>query len=151
MSLLRDERSYGVLDHGQGLTYRFGPARPDGVRALATVENANGFAITFTYDAQGHLAQVVDSAKRQFAVQCDGQGRLLTISTAHPTEPRQRVTLVTYAYNSRGELVSAADALAQASTYQYHEKLLVQEKFRHGLSFYFEYVGAGLEARCTRT
>ncbi|RZK91919.1 MAG: hypothetical protein EOO62_33845, partial [Hymenobacter sp.] len=151
MSLLRDARGYGVLDHGQGLTYRFGPARPDGVRALAAVENANGFAITFTYDEQGHLAQVVDSAKRQFAVQCDAQGRLLTISTAHPTEPKQRVTLVTYAYNSRGELVSAADALGQVATYQYRDKLLVQETFKNGLSFYFEYTGSGPAARCTRT
>jgi len=117
MSLLRDEHGYGVLDHGQSLTYRFGPARPDGVRLLAAVENANGFAIKFTYDALGHLAQVMDSAQRQFAVQCDEAGRILSISTAHPTEPKQRVTLVTYTYNSRGELVSAADALGQVATY----------------------------------
>ena len=151
LSLLRDERGYGVLDHGQGLSYRFGPARPDGVRPLLAVENANGFAITFTYDAQSHLVQVVDSAKRQFAVQCDAEGRVLTIVTAHPTEPRQRVTLVTYTYNSRGELVSAADALGQAAAYQYQNKLLVQETFKNGLSFYFEYAGQGPEARCTRT
>jgi RHS repeat-associated protein len=151
LSLLRDARGYGVLDHGQGLTYRFGPANADGVRALAAVENANGFAITFTYDAQGHMVQIVDSAQRQFAVQCDEAGRILTISTAHPTEPRQRVTLVTYSYNSWGELVSAADALEQAATYHYQDKLLVQETFKNGLSFYFEYVGQGPEARCTRT
>jgi RHS repeat-associated protein len=151
MSLLRDERGYGVLDHGLGLTYRFGPARPDGVRLLMAVENANGFAITFTYDAHGHLAQVVDSAKRQFAVQCDAQGRILSIVTAHPTEPRQRVTLVTYAYNEAGELGRATDALGQAATYQYQDKLLVQETFKHGLSFYFEYVGQGPEARCVHT
>jgi RHS repeat-associated protein len=151
MSLLRDERGYGVLDHGQSLTYRFGPARPDGVRLLAAVENANNFAIAFTYDAHGHLAQVVDSAKRQFAVQCDEAGRILTVSTAHPTEPRQRVTLVTYTYNGRAELISAADALAQVATYQYQDKLLVRETFKNGLSFYFEYAGQGPEARCIRT
>jgi hypothetical protein len=55
MSLLRDERGYGVLDHEQGLTYRFGPANADGVRVLAAVENTNGFAITFTCDGQGQL------------------------------------------------------------------------------------------------
>ncbi|MGI4737446.1 MAG: DUF6531 domain-containing protein [Janthinobacterium lividum] len=151
MSLLRDARGYGVLDHGQGLTYRFGPARPDGVRVLVAVENANGFAITFVYDAQGHLRQVVDSAQREFAVSCDGQGRLLTIVTAHPTAPRQRVTLVTYHYNGRGELVRAADALGQAATYRYQDRLLVQETFKNGLSFYFEYVGTGPEARCIHT
>jgi RHS repeat-associated protein len=151
MSLLRDERGYGVLDHGLGLAYRFGPARPDGVRTLAAVENANSFAITFTYDGHGHLAQVVDSAKRQFTVHCDETGHILSIITAHPTEPRQRVTLVTYNYNSRGELISAADALDQTATYQYQEKLLLQETFKNGLSFYFEYVGQGPEARCTRT
>ena len=113
MSLLRDERGYGVLDHGQGLTYRFGSPRPDGVRLLAAVENANGFALRFRYDEHGYLTHFEDSAKRQFAVQCDGQGRLLTISTAHPTEPKQRVTLVQYAYNEAGELVRATDALGQ--------------------------------------
>jgi RHS repeat-associated protein len=151
MSLLRDAHGYGVRDHSQGLTYHFGPARPDGVRALATVENANGFAITFTYDAHGHLVQIVDSAKRQFAVQCDEAGRILTISTAHPTEPRQRVTLVTYSYNSRGELMSAADALEQVAAYQYQGKLLVRETLKNGLSFYFEYQGWGPEARCVHT
>jgi hypothetical protein len=50
-----------------------------------------------------------------------------------------------------GEFVRAADALDQSATYQYHEKLLVQETFKNGLSFYFEYAGQGLEARCTRT
>jgi RHS repeat-associated protein len=151
MSLLRDERGYGVLDHEQGLTYRFGPAGPDDVRVLVAAENANGFAITFAYDERGHLAQIVDSAKREFTVQCDEAGRILTISTAHPTEPRQRVTLVRYAYSEWGELVRATDALDQAATYQYREKLLVQETFKNGLSFYFEYVGQGPEARCTRT
>nr|GFC12109.1 hypothetical protein [Tanacetum cinerariifolium] len=68
MSLLRDERGYGVLDHEQGLTYRFGPAGPDDVRKLVAVENANGFAITFAYDGRGYLVQIIDSAKRQFAV-----------------------------------------------------------------------------------
>jgi YD repeat-containing protein len=137
MSLLHDERGYAVLDHGQGLTYRFGANRGDGVSLLAAVENANGFAITFAYDAQGHLAQIVDSAGRQLAVQCDAQGRILTISTAHPTEPRQRVTLVAYAYNRRGELVRATDALGQAAAYDYAEGLLVRETFKNGLRFYF--------------
>ena len=151
MSLLRDERGYGVLDHGQGLSYRFGPAGPEDVQPLVAVENANGFAITFAYDGQGYLTQVVDSAKRELAVACDEQGRILTISTAHPTEPRQRVDLVRYAYNRRGELVRATDALGQAAAYEYTEGLLMRETFKNGLRFYFEYVGAGPEARCVHT
>ncbi|MBO2013010.1 DUF6531 domain-containing protein [Hymenobacter negativus] len=151
MSLLRDERGYGMLDHGQGLTYRFGPARPDGVQPLAAVENANGFAIAFAYDEPGYLTGIVDSAGRQFQVRCDAQGRLLSIATAHPTEPRQTVTLVAYAYNDHSELTHVTDALGQAATYQYQEQLLVQETFKNGLSFYFEYAGSGPEARCMHT
>ena len=151
MSLLRDARGYGVLDHGAGLTYRFGLTRPDGVRHLTAVENANGFALRFTRDERGHLTQITDSARREFAVSSDEAGRILTISTAHPTEPRQRVTLVAYAYNGRGELVRATDALEQAATYQYQHKLLVQETLKNGLSFYFEYEGTGPEARCVHT
>lgn len=151
MSLLHDERGYAVLDHGQGLTYRFGQHRGNGVSPLAAVENANGFAIGLTYNEKGHLAGITDSAQRQFQVNCDEHGRILNIITAHPTEPRQKVTLVAYAYNDQGELVSATDALGQATSYQYQSQLLVQETLKNGLNFYFEYDGTGPEARCVHT
>lgn len=151
MSLLHDARGYAVLDHGQGLTYRFGANRGDGVSPLVAVENANGFAIAFSYDGRGFLAGIVDSAGRPFQVRCDAQGRVLTIVAPHPTEPRQTVTLVAYDYNGRGELVRASDALGQAAGYKYAQGLLVEETFKNGLRFYFEYAGAGVEARCVHT
>ena len=151
MTLLRDERGYGLLDHAQGLTYRFGLDRGDGVSPLVAVENANGFAIAFNYDGRGFLAGIVDSAGRALAVACDAQGRVLTITAPHPTEPRQTVTLVAYDYNGRGELVRVTDALGQAARYKYTQSLLVEEAFKNGLRFYFEYAGAGAEARCVHT
>ena len=134
-----------------GLTYRFGYDRGDGVRPLAAVENANGFALAFAYDAQGHLSQITDSAGRALAVACDAQGRVLAVVAPHPTEPRQTVTLVAYDYNGRGELVRVTDALGQAASYRYAQGLLVEEMFKNGLRFYFEYAGAGAEARCVHT
>jgi YD repeat-containing protein len=151
MSLLHDARGYALRNHARGLTYRFGPNRGDGVSPLAAVENASGFAITFRYDGRGSLAGIVDSAGRALRVDCDEQGRIRTIVAPHPTEPRQTVTLVAYEYNRRGELVRAQDALGQAATYEYAQGLLVQETFKNGLSFYFEYEGRGPEARCVRT
>jgi YD repeat-containing protein len=115
------------------------------------VENANGFAITFHYDGQGHLSGITDSAGRELQVSCDEQGRLRAITAPHPTEPRQQVVLVAYAYDRQGQLVRGQDALGQAATYEYARGLLVRETFKNGLSFYFEYEGTGPEARCIRT
>jgi RHS repeat-associated protein len=103
------------------------------------------------YISQDPIGLLGDSAGRLLAVQCDAQGRVLTISTAHPTELRQRVRLVAYAYNRRGELVRATDALGQAAAYDYAEGLLVRETLKNGLRFYFEYAGRGPEARCVHT
>ncbi|HEX8427341.1 RHS repeat-associated core domain-containing protein [Hymenobacter sp.] len=151
MSLLHDERGYAILDHGQNLVYRFGVNRGDGVSPLAAVENRNGFSITFGYNGHGHLTEIVDSARRVFRVSCDEQGRIRTIATAHPTEPKKIVTLVHYSYSRQGELLSCEDALGQQAHYKYRNGLLVQETFKNGLSFYFQYEGAGTEARCIRT
>ncbi|WP_022822335.1 DUF6531 domain-containing protein [Hymenobacter norwichensis] len=151
MSLVHDERGFAVLDHAQRLTYRFGANRGDGVSPLVAIENANGFAITFAYDARGFLLDIVDSARRQLRVSCDEQGRIRTIATAHPTEPRKIVTLVQYSYNRRGELTTVTDALSQEAQYKYRNSLLEQETFKNGLRFYFRYDGAGPEARCIRT
>jgi len=151
LSLLHEVRGYAVLDHGKELTYRFGMDRGDGVWPLLAVENAHGFAITFHYDAQGHLSGITDSAGRELQVSCDEQGRLRAITAPHPTEPRQQVVLVAYAYDRQGQLVRVQDALGQAATYEYAQRLLVRETFKNGLNFYFEYAGAGPEARCIRT
>lgn len=151
MSLVHDEQGFAVFDHAQRLTYRFGANRGDGVSPLVAIENANGFAITFAYDARGFLLGIVDSARRQLRVSCDEQGRIRTIVTAHPTEPRKIVTLVQYSYNRRGELTTVTDALSQEAQYKYRNGLLEQETFKNGLRFYFRYDGAGPEARCIRT
>ncbi|UYZ62610.1 RHS repeat domain-containing protein [Hymenobacter weizhouensis] len=125
--------------------------RGDGVSPLVAVENANGFAISFSYDDGGCLTGITDSAGRQLRVTCDEHGRLHTIVAPHPTEPKQTVTLVTYDYNRAGELVRCQDALGQAATYEYEQGLMVRETFKNGLSFYFEYNGTGPEACCIRT
>lgn len=151
MSLVHDERGFAVFDHAQRLTYRFGVNRGDGVSLLSAIENANGFAITFAYDARGFLLEIVDSARRQLRVSCDEQGRIRTIATAHPTEPKKTVTLVQYSYNRRGELTTVTDALSQEAQYKYRNGLLAQETFKNGLRFYFRYDGIGPEARCIRT
>ncbi|OON69094.1 hypothetical protein B0919_10310 [Hymenobacter sp. CRA2] len=151
LTLLRDEQGYAVVDHAQNLTYRFGPNRGDEVMPLAAIEHPNGFSIRFRYDGAGYLTEIEDSAHRLLQVSTDSQGRILHIKAPHPTEPRQTVRLVEYRYNRRGELVSALDALGQAAHYRYDNRLLVQETFKHGLNFYFQYEGSGPEARCVRT
>lgn len=57
-----------------------------------------------------------------------------------------------YTYDAAGHLVVVTDALHQALRYAYRaDHLLVQKTFRTGVSFYFEYAGAGSSAQCVRT
>ena len=52
-----------------------------------------------------------------------------------------------YDYNGRGELVRASDALDQVAGYEYDRGLLVEEKLKNGLRFYFDALGRRLSKR----
>lgn len=53
-------------------------------QVLAAIEDANGFAIRFSYSAAGHLRTLTDSAGRRLDFTTDALGRILTISGPDP-------------------------------------------------------------------
>ena len=73
------------------------------------------------------------------------------MTAPHPGEPDQRLVVVQYIYDARGNLTRVIDALGQAANYIYNGHLLVQEIDRNNLSFYFEYDGKDETARCIHT
>ncbi len=150
LTLGRDDKGY-FLDTPGHLRYRFGAKLTDGSQPLSRLENRDGFAIVFTRDNQGHLATITDSAGRRVFVQCDSLGRILTLETAHPDNPRMRLPLARYRYGETGDLLQATDALGHAWHYHYAGHLLTQETNRNGLNFYFEWDAKDHNAKCLRT
>ncbi|CAA9228861.1 MAG: Rhs family protein [uncultured Cytophagales bacterium] len=143
------------LRDGDLLTYRF---RPDGVAAGATtvhalesIEDANGYAIRFSYGRGNVLSGITDSAGRELRVIPDERGRIAQIQAPHPELAGEWIVLQAYRYDEWGNLVEAADALGQPATYAYQGHLLTRETNRNGLSFYFQYHGDDEKARCFRT
>ncbi|HLP42775.1 MAG TPA: DUF6531 domain-containing protein [Fibrobacteria bacterium] len=151
ITLARDAAGYFLRtkDH---LTYRFSQA-PDagGIHPLVEIRTDAGHRLRFAYDSRGRLEWVLDSGGRRFRLVSDGQGRILEIQGPHPDDRERSCTLVSYLYDTRGDLVEARDSLGCSWKFRYQNHLLVQETNRNGLSFHFEYDGEGPDSRCTRT
>lgn len=145
------------LTTSDGLSYRFplppeDPGLMDGlpvVSLLDAVADRNGNAIRFEREA-GVLVGIVDSAGRRLAVEVDQYGRIHRISfPMHGDAPA--TSLVTYSYDSIGNLVGVYNALGAPELYQYERYLLVRETDRAGASFHFTWDRDDEYARCTRT
>jgi RHS repeat-associated protein len=151
LTLGRDDQGY-VLRTKDRLAYRFSlQATAKGVHPLASVSNASGHRIEFSYDGAGSLSHVTDSANRTFRVNSDTAGRILSIDAPHPEKPAEWFPLVRYEYDSAGCMANAFDALGYCWSFQYRNHLLIKETNRNGLSFHFEYDTLDAYARCTRT
>ncbi len=151
LTLFRDERGYGLRE-ASGLVQRFGAVGPSGEpHKLVAIEDASDNRVRFEYDARGRLARIVDSGGRELVVRSDAQGRIVEIRGPHPTDPRERARLASYAYDEAENLASWTDPLGHAMQFAYRGHLLVRETNRNGLSFYFEYNGTDENARCLRT
>ncbi|MDQ2772803.1 MAG: DUF6531 domain-containing protein [Bacteroidota bacterium] len=152
LELRQAEASYQLYDCSSRLHYSFAPsAQRPGHYQLQAVGNTSGFAIRFRYNEQGHLHTIMDSAGRELRLQTDTAGRILTLELPHPTAAGQYFRAMQYHYDEVGNLMAATDALGQRLEYGYHGHLMVQKKFRNGMSFYFEYDGSGSSAKCVRS
>jgi len=147
------KRKNGVYTMRQeGLNYRFtkDPARED-THLLEQVEEASGLTIDLDYDESGCLTQVTDGGGRTYIVESDDKLRIRRILAPHPELPGQRFAIAEYSYSEAGDLIRAEDAHQEPLEYQYKGHLLVRERRRSGLNFYFEYEGEGTEAWCVKT
>jgi RHS repeat-associated protein len=157
------ENEYVIRDM-DGFSWRFAPVggavadEPVGYseqRALRLidVEDRNGNWAGCQYHS-GLLVRIVDSAERTLVLhyaEIEGSPRLTSIRLLDRRTASDGARLVSYEYTEDGHLATAFDGEGHATRYEYAADLLVKETNRNGLSFYFEYEGAGSNARCVRT
>ncbi|HVI01010.1 MAG TPA: DUF6531 domain-containing protein, partial [Enhygromyxa sp.] len=149
------------LVHPTGVSWVFEPARSRsrghasraGLRGFALVraEDRCNNRIELQRDYEGRLKILHDSTGRALEFDHDSQDRITTIWGPDPQKPSQRLALVRYVYDAAGDLIEAHDADGLVTRYAYRDHLLVAETDRAGMSYYFEWLGSGYEARCLRT
>jgi RHS repeat-associated protein len=150
---LHEDGYYFVKDR-DGLSYRFTdkgyPVKGSTVQQhlLQSIANGNGFALRFSYGAQGWLEQLTDSAGRVLKVENDREGRITAIHAPHPTQEGQTFAIARYSYTGQGDMSAHTDALGQAMHFEYADHLMVKEVWRNGLTWQFVYNGRNSKAKC---
>jgi RHS repeat-associated protein len=145
MVLRRKQNGHFILEeYNNSLYYHFNHDTEPGIWRLSFIENYSGNRIQLHYTG-GSLTAITDSAGRQLLLRLDKQHRIVEVQVKHRT--RQQ-TLVSYAYNEEGDLISIADALEQAVTIEYDDHKMVKKTDRNGQSFYWEYDS---KRRCVHT
>lgn len=144
-----DDRTYHLFDYANRYTYTF-VKEQDSWRQfrLRSVQSKEDFRITLTYDVQGRLQFLTDSAGRRFVTALDGKGRITSVTAHH--RGKQRL-LIRYAYNEAGDLAEITDALGQTTYIKYERHLMRSKTDRNGQTFYWEYDGPTTGARCIHT
>ncbi len=142
--------SWGFLvDAEDGLWHIFSLGVEGGKRyRLTAIEDRNKNRITVVYE-DGKLVEVKDSAGRVIRIQTDAHSRITSLRVQNAFSQGQWVTFASYAYDARGDLVSATDAEGHAARYAYDDDhRLTADTDRTGLTFHFVYDGEG---RCVES
>lgn len=153
------EFEYKLFDCKDGLTYRFGAvdiyaenfAGEENALRLLDVKDRNGNRIELEY-RENLLSKIRNGSETHvelFYNSVAGKTRLTEI--VQHLKNNQTISLMRFAYNADAELHTATDRTYQPYIYEYENHLLTKETNRNKLSFYFEYEGAGTNARCVRT
>ena len=154
-------RSHGnfafTLEDAAGNVTEFAPipgeAAHETDRGLARIvrqRSPEGFAVEYRYDERARLAEVQDASGRVVKLEHDVRGRLkrIWLPAADGEGHRQHAE---YLYDDAGDLVEQRDAAGKPMKFGYDRHLLVSERDRNGLTFYFKYDGYGRYARCVET
>ena len=148
----KEKDGYCIWDMDEDLYYRFTRKEYDSIHLLESVSDANGFAIRFSYSAEGYLRNITDSAGRHLRVEYDVRnGRIMEIWAPHPENADEEIILASYDYDAEGNMIRQRNAVGDAMLYEYAGRLIVKETWRNGLSWYFEYDDTGIGARCIHT
>lgn len=148
----KEKDGYCIWDMDEDLYYRFTRKEYDSIHLLESVSDANGFAIRFSYSAEGYLRNITDSAGRHLRVEYDVRnGRIMEIWAPHPENADEEIILASYDYDAEGNMIRQRNVVGDAMLYEYAGRLIVKETWRNGLSWYFEYDDTGIGARCIHT
>jgi RHS repeat-associated protein len=141
-------RHYELFDHSDRRSYIFPIERDRNEYRLTEVRNEAGHSIRLRY-LYGSLQEITDSAGRQLRVKTDREGRITQVDLLIDYETRE--TLVSYAYNTEGDMTEITDALGQTTRMVYGNHLMTSKTDRNGQTFYWEYDGAKPKSRCIHT
>lgn len=147
--VLRREAWGFAVDADDGVWHLFSAEEDGGKRfRLTAVEDRNRNRIALTYE-DGKLVEVKDSAGRIIRVVSTREGRIGSIQVQNAVSQGRWVAFGTYAYDERGDLVSATDADGHVARYAYDEDhRLTLDQDRAGLTFHFVY---DREGRCVES
>lgn len=155
LTLIEHEDGYYYVTDNKGLIYRFtqkiyrNPYNKTEVHLLQSIANRNGFAIRFTYNDEGLLTGITDSADRKLEVFNDSEGHIIRIDAPHADIKGQSFPIARYAYSPEGDLSTQLDALDQPMQFEYRHHLMIREVWRNGCVWNFRYnMEKGIEAKC---
>lgn len=150
---------YKLFDCKTGLTYRFGRIDiyaenfSDETNALRLLDisdrNNNRVELKYRENLLSEIHNGTETHIELFYGSVGGKTRLAEIK--QHLKNNQTISLMRYAYNEETELHTATDRTYQPFIYEYENHLLTKETNRNKISFYFEYDGAGTNARCVHT
>lgn len=139
------------LKLSDGAELVFGEPKPNGWRYAEQFLDHNGNTTQILRDQKGHLSAMVDSAGRYYTVTTNPQGRIVRIAVATDPERRGQLTLVHYAYDDKGRLISATDAGGYDAAYIYAGTLMIAHRTPSGLTYKYRYDGKKPSAYCLET
>ena len=141
-----------------GKTPRFYHFRRDAQGGyLIAISDAYGNRISLSRDLMGRIQRLSNSAGRALKLRYEGKHIVAVdyqIQRAANTEEdswETEQTLVRYRYNDVGQLLEASNALGETEHYRYDEaNVILERQLAGGAAFYWEWQGAGKQARCVR-
>jgi RHS repeat-associated protein len=150
-TLVRERGGWRVVT-AEGLIHHFARVDGDGgvLRVVRSTTRNPNVAITYSYDGEARLREVIDSAGRSVRFEHDDDGRLVRIFLPDPQDGKP-IIHSEFVYSDDGLLIAARDAHRQSTTYAYDGRLMVSETNRNGVTFYWLYDSRGSSARCLRT
>jgi len=148
--LHRDEQGEYFIGSKDGLFYYFNAplANANNHGLLRSIANRNGFAIRFSYNEQGHLIQIKDSADRIITVESNEEGLITALVLPNPGIANSSLTFqaVRYTYTSEGNLNGLYNAEGFRNRFAWKDRYITARSFNDGTIFTFEYDDKG---RCT--
>ena len=147
LTLRRKRNSIEVFHYDKQQTYYYEQKESDLQYRISRIENASGFSLDFLY-MDGQLQQITDTAERVIHVDYNRECLVERVWLALGADEE---TLVSYSYNSDGDMVAITDAIGKTTSIEYKNHLMLRKTDREGQSFYWEYDGKETGARCIHT
>lgn len=150
LRLSRDSYGYALRDTC-GSELRFVPHRSQPACVLSSLRTLAGRELRFGYDHRARLVRITSRGDRDLELGYDRTDRVIAIQGPDVLNAGKRIVLVQYAYDARGNLRKASDALGQARRYAYERHLMTSAVDRNGCAAHFEWDGPDPRARCVHT